>query len=1093
MVSKIEIHLLGPPRVTASGRILPIRRRKALALIAFLASSRAPHTRELLAGTFWPEADPESAHAQIRNHLWVLRTAGLGPWLCCEGEMVALREAGDLRVDVREHRRLLASAGLSPGRTSTVVPQAESILTEAVAIYQAPFLAGFSLADSPSFDEWQLVETDRLRAGMEAALDALTRLREERGDLEGAVESASRRLELDPLDERTLRHVMHLHARVGRPGQSLMCYERAARLLKRELELPPSRETVLLRDRIVAGGAQKVTIEACAAPAPSALPQPTTPFVGRDAEILEIMRQVDEPGLRLLTLTGPGGCGKTRLALEAGRNLGGRYPDGVFFASLASIEAGSLLPSTIAEALSLPLGSHGRAGSPAGRAGRSARPVGSAALQELIGVLREKRLLIILDNLEQLSSELESLRAILAGTRDPVFLATSRTRLRLPGERVLDVEGLPWPQRHVPVGELAGYASVRLFVQSVRRTRARFQPAAADLSAAAEISRRLRGHPLGIELAASWAYCLSTREIAEQTASGTKLEAAPGADVAPRHRSLRAVFEQSWSLLSSEEKAALRRLSWEPGSFDRAAALEIGKTRPEVLAALVEQSFLRHNGNRFEILETLRQFGRQKLAENSREESAVFDRAARHYLLQVTAARSSLEGPGQRRTLKQLTRDRHHLRQAWLHAAERGWIREMSKAVRPLFLYYDMCSRVVEGAEVFGVQGARLDRLRKRLEPGTAGTRELRLAAVSRVAQAWFLRFDDVRRARRWMLQGQHQLTRLGEPAERAFADALAAVIHPRSAAAERTLREDALQCETAGDLWCAGLCWEILAYSLAATDAREGFHAIHRSLSLRRRCRDQWSIALGLLVLGLGLEHRGLLRGARRHYEESLALRRRLGVDQDGVFSCLEAITRVALLSGAVDDARRHGEEALAVAKRSGHHERVAQAQTRLAQAHILAGRPDEARPLLGAALVSAEELRRAGWSSHLHALGGLASFEAGENEEALLHLERARSVAPADPAGEDDDGRWPAFWRLLLEARLALAQGDLAAARGAALDALEQAHRARHEPVLSQVLAVWTASSERELPSSTAGAGPSALVAELAAEVLAAERGVD
>ena len=130
----------------------------------------------------------------------------------------------------------------------------------------------------------------------------------------------------------------------------------------------------------------------------------------------------------------------------------------------------------------------------------------------------------------------------------------------------------------------------------------------------------------------------------------------------------------------------------------------------------------------------------------------------------------------------------------------------------------------------------------------------------------------------------------------------------------------------------------------------------------------------------------------------------------------------------------------------------------------------------------------------SHIRSPGPPGPTTGSRRSAALLaHHERARAVAPAEPAGEDDDGRWPAFWRLLLEARLALAQGDLAAARGAALDALEQAHRARHEPVLSQVLAVWTASSERELPSSTAGAGPSALVAELAAEVLAAERGVD
>jgi len=1065
LVPKLEIRLLGPPRVLASGRILPIRRRKALALTAVLASSRTPHTRELLAAMFWPEADRDSAHAQIRNHLWILRAAGLGPWLSAEGEMVELREGEGLWVDVKEYRRLLGLAGLVPGRRGALSPQAEPSLNEAVAIYQAPFLAGFHLSDSLAFDEWQLREEEALRIGLGAALDALIRLREERGDMEGAVANACRRMELDPFDERSLRTLMTLYARMGRRKEALLWCERTSKLLDREMELAPSPETVLLRDQILArragcgeGPDDLVPRPASVAPSRIALPEPPTPFVGREEELKEIAQYLDEPGLRLLTLTGPGGCGKTRLALQAGRTLRDRFPDGVVFVSLASVEAGYLIPAALAEVWSLPLGTRDRAPSSAGSGS-------SGSFGELIDFLRDKQLLLILDNLEQVVNDLGPLREILARTRRPVFLATSRVRLRMAGEQILEVEGLPWPERGASPDELPRYPSVRLLLQACRRMRSLSNPSPAELQAAGEISRRLRGHPLGIELAASWAHCLSVVEIAEQLAASLDLEAAPKTDIPPRHRSLRAVFEQSWALLSAEERTAFRRLSLSPGSFDREAALEIGRTTPAVFASLIEQSILRPTRDRrFEILDTLRQFGREKLAADVREEAAVRDRAARHYLGRLIDARFSIEGVGQRKTLRNLTCDRHHLRSAWLRAAERGWITAMSKAVRPLFLFYDMSSRVAEGAEVFGLATRDLKHGHGGPRGSAAAARERRLLALSRVAQAWFIRYEQSERCRRLMRQGRRDLSEVGKPGERAFVDALATVVGAAPAHVERVLREDALQCEKAGDLWCAGFCWEILADCLGTSDPAEALRVIHRSLALRRRCRDRWSIALGIYVMGLVLEKRGLLHGARRRFEESLALRRRLRVDPDGVFLCLEAITRVALHAGAVEDARRHCGEALAYAQRTGHLAWIGLAQTRLAQSHYLGGTPADARPLLEPALITTEELDNAGWSSHLHALSGLVALEMGEEDEARWSLERSLSAMPPtthpEPAAsgvEELLSGWPTSWRDLLEARLALHRGEHTASRRALVRALEQALASRHEPLLLEALAVW------------------------------------
>ncbi len=1052
MPTRVEIRLLGPPRVVVSGQIAPTRRRKALGLAAFLAASRVPCTRGLLAATFWPDADHEGAHAQLRNHLWVLRRAGLTPWLALEGEIVALRSGEGLWVDVREHRRLLESAGLVTGRGGALPAGAESILSQAVALYQDHFLAGFSFPDSVAFEEWQLREEEALRTSQGAALDALIHLRERLGDLEGALASAQQRTQLDPLNEQALRSVMTLYLRLGRRGEALQAYERFSALLERDLEIAPSRETILLRNEIATGGARPLRpVPAANVPPRSVLPEPPTPFVGRERELDEIARCFDAPELRLFTLTGPGGCGKTRLALEAGRRLSPLFPDGVVFAPLATMAAGHLLPVALAEVLSLPLAAHDRVPAPGPREG-------------LIGFLREKRILLILDNLEQMAGDLQSLREILAGTRGTVVLATSRTRLRLAGEQVLEVEGLPWPARKASPEEVQRCASVRLFLQTVRRVRGPFTPARAEWGAAGEIARRLRGHPLGLELAASWAHTLSVVEIAAQLTVSLDLEAAPRADVPARHRSLREVFEQSWALLSPDERAAFRRLCCLPGSFDREAALEIGGSTPAIFTALIEQSFLRRTGDRrFEILETLRQFGREKLAANLREESAVRDRSARHYLNRLIEARGALEGAGQKKALHELARDRHNLRQAWLRASERGWVAEMLKAVRPLFLFYDMSSRVVEGAETTGlVLRSLLRRPQSAPARRPASIPARRLIALSRIAQAWFLRFEGRGRGRGMMRQGLRDLRTVGTPVERAFGEALAALVDPFSPRAERALREGGYQCERAGDLWCAGLVWEVLACHLLVSDPEEGFRVLHRSLALRRRCRDRWSIALGLYVVGLSLEQRGLLRGARRRFEESLALRRRLGADTDGILDCLEGISRMALRSGALADARQHAAESLVLAERLGIRAKIARAQTRLAQIHCLMGAPVEARPLLDAALVTSESLGNAPWSAHLHVLGGIAALDLGDAGEAGWCLERAMSAAaPETEPGPGTQPGWlsrdTAAWRDLLAGRLALADEHASPASEPLAGALRGALAARHEPLVAETLSGW------------------------------------
>ena len=600
---RLALYLLGPPRIERDGTPVQMRRRKAVALLTYLVRTGSTHSREKLATLLWPESDQSRALANLRVALVALNDALGEGWLVIDRENVRLSPdpstdlGQELWLDVHQFRDRLAACRTHDHPPERVCPECLSALAEAVDLYRDDFLAGFTIPDSPAFDEWQFFQTESLRGELAGALERLVHGHGTRGEYGAALPYARRWVALDSLHEPAHRLLMQLYAWSGQRAAALRQYTECERILREELDAPPEEETTQLYQTIQAHRELPPPVDAPAeAPAspvagsawsPEAtrhnLPASPTPFIGREAQLAEVREMLTRPEVRLLTLVGAGGMGKTRLAIEIAAGLLDAFPDGVFFVPLAPVDD----PALVVPAVATTLGVRESAGNP--------------LLESLQYSLRDRQLLLVVDNFEHLLPAARALNELLSAAPRLKVLVTSRASLHVYGEHEYPVPPMIIPDPETLalsriegsfLDRLAQVEAVQLFAQRARAVRADFALSEENAPAVAEVCTRLDGLPLAIELAAAWGKMLTPAEIAGEIERGLDFLEAEWRDVPARQRSMRAVFDHSWRLLTPREQDVLQVLSVFRGGFTRRAAGRVAGASLRELMSLLNKSLL---------------------------------------------------------------------------------------------------------------------------------------------------------------------------------------------------------------------------------------------------------------------------------------------------------------------------------------------------------------------------------------------------------------------------------------------------------------------------------------------------------------------
>lgn len=683
-MTKLEMRFLGGIQFSLDGtNLVDFRSKKGQALLCYLAVTEQSHSRVSLAGLLWPESSEENARASLRKVLTEIRKK-VPLHLNTTRQTVAIDADVPIWVDVIQFEKLVKA-------TSDI-----DRLQEAVSLYQGNFLERFFLPDASAFDGWTLGQRARLRQMALAALNTLITHFADLRAYETAVSFARQLLEIEPWREGGHRQLMQFLALSGQRNVALKQYERCCLILAEELGIEPTAETTALYERILDGtlaeedrndllpadGNRKVLQDSLLKPSHN-LPADLTPFVGREQELEQLNQLLADERTRLISVVGMGGIGKTRLAREAGRRQVADFKSGVFFVPLVQVSSPDNIPSAIADATGFQFHST------------------DAPLKQLINYLRQKQMLLILDNFEHLISGCTVVSDILRGAPHVKIMVTSRQQLPLRGDTRLNLLGMDVGQGANAHQALAASA-VRLFLQSAQRSQPEFVLDDENFQLVLAICTLVQGMPLGIELAASWVDTLTLEEIKEGIEQEIEFLTADFHDAPERHRNLQRLMEQSLRILSEKELDVFLRLCVFRGGFTRDAAQQVAKADIRTLATLVSKSLVhRDMGGRYAIHELLRQFGEMSLNSDVDVYDRVRNDHAGYYCQFLGALEDELNTGAGKSACTQIEAEWGNVHLAWEWACLYALFDDLIKAEYAIFLFREYQNRFQEVEQMY--------------------------------------------------------------------------------------------------------------------------------------------------------------------------------------------------------------------------------------------------------------------------------------------------------------------------------------------------------------------------------------------------------